>query len=273
MNSIGVIITVIFVVIWVVRGIASVMGQDPESRAEGQTGQKTDLDQRIAAQRARRARLAEQQGGQAQALAGRQSASPQDLSQMSMAERIELARQRARSGPVSQRGQNVDEAQAGMQQAMREKQELEARQRAQLERRRQAKEQAERRKALQSRQQRAEARKQAEQQRAKAEQLERRRRRTQRQARQTRKPGQPTRQSAQPAQAAGKSRTQQRQASKPAAIGTGPLGARSVPRPTRKRGAVHIGTLDANALRKAFIMKELLDKPVALRGEQDGLLS
>ena len=40
-----------------------------------------------------------------------------------------------------------------------------------------------------------------------------------------------------------------------------------------KRRSTKVGPLDASALRKAFIMKELLDKPLALRNRQDELLS
>jgi len=43
--------------------------------------------------------------------------------------------------------------------------------------------------------------------------------------------------------------------------------------PTRPIGAkTSIGTLDRARLRKAFVMKELLDKPVALRDPQADLL-
>lgn len=276
MNSLGAIITIIFVVAWVVQGIIRVMNSDEGGKDSASKTSDADLEQRIANRRAERARQArpdrDVQIGmdqRSQLMDGRLSeVRGRDASQMSMAERIELARERARqqAGVVDQRDDAGEALERAREQAQREAQAQ--RDRAAMEQQA-AREAAERRKSDQERQRRALARKQAEEREAREAQQRRRRTRAQRRAAQSKK-SVPLADTPRRNQT---SRTAQRgsKSSAPSPLGDGPTVATL--KSSRGPSATRIGPLNVRTLRKAFVMKELLDKPVALRDEPDHLLS
>jgi FtsZ-interacting cell division protein ZipA len=263
MNStIGVIITIIFVVAWVVKGLSAVMGN--EDSGEKQKGRSLEEWDEIQAKR--REAASRQRSGTSQV---RADAVPQNPAQMTMAERIELARQRARQ-------------QAGLQN------QGDQQDRARRQSRAQAEQQARQQREQAAQKQRAQREQAAQEQRVRVErerQLQQRRRQAQQQADQE-------------AQAKRRHRTKQQRRSKPkqpvrakTEMKRGGIITESVQRvhqghdhggpkltklatPTPPIGnSTNIGPLNRNNLRKAFIMKELLDKPVALRNTPTDLLS
>lgn len=280
MGSIGSFIIIAIVVIsMIVRILKAVLGN--EQNRDQTAGKRRSLEDWDELQARRRAELAEQ-ARRREAIeamqrepAGQQPtyANQPDPSQMTMAQRIELARQRARQqqgGGVP----NVD-AQAEALNRARAQQELQEQQRRTLAQQ-QAQQQAQREEAEAQRAARERARQQAErkrvaEQRAKAEQE-----RTQ----QMRSSRRRTTSGAKSAQAS---------ASAISLAKSSQMRAQSYQRVheghehVAKKGAVKsvqivkrrakIGPLDAASLRRAFIMKELLDKPIALRKPQDDLLS
>lgn len=258
MSNFGILITIILVVGWVIKGISSAMGNEDEG---GKQRPKRSLEEWDELQAQRREAMSEQQ----QALSEmRSDTTSQNPAQMTMAERIELARQRARqqAGVPDQGGQQ----QAEVLRQARARAEQQAKQQRELAQRQQF------------------AREQAEQQRNQRE----RERIKQQRRRQAEQEAQAQRQ-----QRAKQNRRTQSTGSKPAVTGSkreGVIadsmqrihlghehGAPKVTRRVAKSGAglsvAGLGVLDRKALRKAFVMKELLDKPVALRDPQADLLS
>lgn len=252
MNA-GAIITIIIVVAWVVKGIASVMGNEEEAKKKGPARSLEEWDELQAKRR-------EAASAQRQGLEAMRADSAQNPAQMTMAERIELARQRARQ-------------QAGLQTQSDDQAEALRRARAQAER--------------QAQQKRAQAQQAAERERAaRQEQASRQRERVKQQRR---------RQAEQEAQRNQRRSKQRRSQSRPATATTGSKREAAVNQ-SQQRGnkrlsqagfaagtqaattkpfgtATSLRKLDRAALRQAFIMKELLDKPVALRDPQADLLS
>lgn len=259
MGGLGTIITIIVVVIWVVKGLAAATGNDENSQKKRPARSLEDWDD---IQAKRREAMSDQQQTLSQM---RADSSAQDPAQMTMAERIELARQRARQQAGVQ-GQGDEQAEAlrrararAEQKAQQERQA--AQQRAQRERAEQQQD---------ARRQRDERAKQQRRRQEQAEQQAKQQRRTKQQRRQqkTKRPSTATTGSkresvvAESLQRIHKSHAHNapavtKLASRPRTIGTKPT----------------IGSMDRSALRQAFIMKELLDKPVALRDPQADLLS
>ena len=273
MNTIYIIIAIIFVVSWVVNKLAALTGNETNTSGNNAERKRRSLDEWDEIQARRRAENA----GQLEELhldASAQppppmphQATPRDLSQLSMAERIELARQRARQQAGGQGGEDPAE---GLRQA-RERAEAEAQRRRQLaeQQRREQADQAQRQQAQRARERQAAERRRAQEQRARAEQEAKRRSRQRRSSSGSKRPSSggtgavqagPSRVSAESYKRVHHGQSQ------PGSSGTGATQPIAV-------GPIAIGNLDAVALRKAFIMKELLDKPVALRGPQDDLLS
>lgn len=277
-GGIGAIITIIIIVAWVIRGIAMVMGKgDQGGRGDEQRQGRTPEEweqvrrQRMAEREARmRNREAAERGyEESVAEAGTpHQPTPQELGQMTMAQRIELARQRARQQSAGWDG----DAAEGLRRA-REQAEGQSRQ---------AQEQAEQ-EALRLREQ---------QSRQAAEQRERERARRQAQRREAEAKAEQQRRAARRSRS--RSQSGARQAKRSAMTGPVPvvtdkqkLAAESFQRvhhgqelqvskqPNGSGGVTHksLGTLNAASLRMAFVMKELLDKPLALRTSQDDLLS
>lgn len=258
MGSLGTIITVIIVVAWVVKGLASMTGNDEQA---DKSRKPRSLEQWDELQSQRREQLSSQQ----QALSdARSQASRVDTTQLTMAERIELARQRAR-----QQAGVADEAN-GQAEALRRAR-LQAEQQAQAQRQ-QAQQRAAQQRAAQERavkeRQRLELqrRRQLAQQQAQAQQRQTRAQQTQRRP----SPAKPatarpvsTRQSvvAQSVKRVHEGHDHQGpRVQAPASAG-------------RSISAHELGLNNRKSLRKAFIMKELLDKPLALRDPRADLLS
>lgn len=259
MNGLGTIITIIIVIAWIVKGLSSAVGNDENAKPK----QGRSLEEWDDIQAERREAGSERQDALADMRA--QNAT-QDPAQMTMAQRIELARQRARQ-QAGLSGQ--DEAQA------------EALRRARQQAERQAQQQQQRQNAERiARQQRAE-RQRAAQQQAQRERVKQQRRR------------QAKEQAEQEAQQRQRSSKQQRRSqSKPQATTgsrresivdtsiqrvqtdhdqAGPTVVRLASRSTASGTGFVLGPLSRANLRKAFIMKELLDKPVALRHPDEKL--
>ncbi|MFK7789006.1 MAG: hypothetical protein AB8C95_05845 [Phycisphaeraceae bacterium] len=260
MSGLGAIITIIIVVAWIVRGLSSVVG----NQDQGEKRQGRSLEEWDEIQSQRRSQMTERQEALSEM---RAESSAQDPAQMTMAQRIELARQRARQ-QAGLSGQ--DEAQA------------EALRRARQQAERQAQAQQQRANAEQlARRQRAERERAAQQQRVQAERVKQQRRR------------QAQEQAEQQAQRQRRSKQQRRSQPNPARAATGskregvvnkslqrvhkdhghnvPTVSRIANTATVTQTADALGALSRSDLRKAFIMKELLDKPVALRGPQEEL--
>eukprot|EP00752_Nemacystus_decipiens_P016702 g14940.t1 len=193
----------------------------------------------------------------------RADAASQDPSQMTMAERIELARQRARQ-------------QAGL--PTQNDAQAEALRRARAHAERQAQQQRE---AAEQRARREQAMRQERAQRERAERIKQQRRReaqqqAEEQARQRRRTKQRRQRTANrattgsPREAAVSRSAKRVQQGRGSAVPTVTQAAS----PTQPIGSpTSIGSLTRSDLRKAFIMKELLDKPVALRDPQADLPS
>lgn len=260
--NIGAIITIILVVAWVVKGLASVVNpQEGEEKKKRPARSLEDWDEQ---QAQRRAQMSDQQQAMSQM---RADSSTQAPSQMTMAERIELARQRARQQAGLQ-SQGEDQAEA-LQHAR-----TQAEQKAQQDRQ-----------ADQLRAQRERAAQQQRAQRQRDDRVKQQRRRqaqaqAEQQAKQQRRSKQQSRQ--QKAKSAPRATTGSNrervvaESMKRIHEGHGhsiPVVTKLSGQPQTTGAATTIGSLDRNALRKAFIMKELLDKPIALRDPQADLLS
>lgn len=258
-GGLGTIITIIIVVAWVVKGLASVKGdQDSGDKPR----KHRSLEEWDEVQSQRRAEMSDQQEALSQMRADASAPAP---SQMTMAERIELARQRARQQAG---GQAQGDGQADALRRAR----AQAEQKAQRER--------------QVAQQRAEREQAVRQQRAQRERAERvkqqRRQHAQEQAeaqakQQHRTKPQRRQRSQSPTRASTGSSREHVVAESMERIHKGH--AHAAPAVTKRAGkrknfgvATPIGSLDRKALKQAFIMKELLDKPVALRDPQADLL-
>lgn len=261
MGSIGTIITIILVVIWVVRGIAAATGHDEQ-------GKQNKLKREIERERARRLRIESGEvlgeievfdEAQIQSMAGGRQQPTRDLSQMTMAQRIELARQRARQD-LAGRSANGDAAEA-LRQAREQ-----AEQQAQ-------REQAERRRAMQEKQRREIARQRAAERQAQAERRARRQTRAQRRATQAKQGNAATQAERHNPSAIQVREQRMREPSRQRVHATQPSATRTQCTGKRKAGRVSVSPLTAASLRKAVVMKELLDKPIALRNPQDDLLS
>ena len=255
--NLGIIITIILVVGWVIKGISSAMGNDDEGAKQRP---KRSLEEWDELQAQRREAMSEQQRALSEM---RSDTSSQNPAQMTMAERIELARQRARQqAGVPDQG---DQQQAEVLRQARARAEQQAKQQRELAQRQQfAREQAE-----QQRNQRE--RERIKQQRRKQAEVEAQAQRQQR-ARQNRR----TQSTGTNQPAAGSQRKSiAAQSIQHVHLGH-EIGVPKVARRSVKRGAgitvAGLGVLDRTALRKAFIMKEILDKPVALRDPQADLL-
>ena len=256
MGGLGTIITIILVVAWVVKGLASATGNDEE----GKKRQGRSLEEWDKLQSQRRAEMSDRQEALSEMRADN---SAQDPSQMTMAQRIELARQRARQ-QAGLPDQNDNQA--------------EALQRARAQAQRQAQQQRQKAEQL-AQQQRAERERAIQQQRAQQERVKQQRRRAAQQQseeqaqRQRRNKKQQRRTQPQPARATTGSKREGvvNESMQRVHMGHG----HTIPSVTRIASpamatgtATAIGTLSRSNLRKAFIMKELLDKPVALRDPQ-----
>lgn len=260
--NIGAIITIILVVAWVVKGIASAMGSEPQGGKQRPARSLEDWDEMQTQRR-------EQRSGQQAMSQMRADSTAQDPSQMTMAERIELARQRARQ-------------QAGVQSQGDDQAEAVRRARAQAEQKAQ-----QQRQAAQQRSQRERAAQQQRAQRQQDERLKQQRRRqaqSQAQAEQQAKRQhrtKPQRRSQQPKRAPVVATGSQRESVVAQSVQrvhqghghAGPTVTKLSKSSKASGGATALGSMDRSALRQAFIMKELLDKPVALRDPQADLLS
>lgn len=256
MGSIGTIITIILVVAWVVKGLASTTGSQSDSSKPRKHRSLQEWDE---IQAARRQQMSEQRESLSEL---RADTARQNPSQMTMAQRIELARQRARQ-------------QAGL--SIQNDEQAEALRRARVQAERQAQQQ---RQAAEQRAQRERATRQERAQRERAERIrQQRRRQAQQQAQQRRRAKQQRRQRAATRATTGSQR--QRAVAKPTKrVQQGTPQLEGGPTVTKRAGSsssvgikTSVGTLSRADLRKAFIMKELLDKPVALRDPQADLLS
>jgi hypothetical protein len=227
---------------------------------DGNKRPKRSLEEWDEIQAKRRDAMSEQQ----QALSDmRSDSSSQNPAQMTMAERIELARQRARQqagvqGQGDQQAEALRQARARAEQQA--KQQREQAQRQQAQRERAARQQSDQRKREQIKQQRR--RQQAEQE---AQAQRQRRAKQQRRTQSTKRATTGSKRESVVADSMQRIHKGHEH--------TGPQVSRRKkkgPAGTTHRG---LGLMDRNALRKAFIMKELLDKPVALRDPQADLPS
>lgn len=260
MGGLGAIITIILVVGWVVKGLSSAVGNNDE----GQKRPSRSLEEWDDLQAKRREALSDQQQAMSEMRAENSSQNP---AQMTMAERIELARQRARqqAGLPDQDDQQAEALRRARakaeQQAQRQRQETAQRQRAQQERAARQ-ERAERERIQQKR------RRQAQQQ-AEQEAQAKRKHRSKQQRR--------SRSKSQPRATTGSKRekavAQSMQRVHKGHVQSSPAVTKLADRPTAEGTAASLGLLDRQSLRKAFIMKELLDKPIALRDPQAELFS
>ncbi|MEM9347127.1 MAG: hypothetical protein AAGB26_10980 [Planctomycetota bacterium] len=253
MSGLGAIITIIIVVAWIVKGLAAATGSD-DAREKRRKGRSLEEWDEMQAQRR------EQQQALSDMSADSSSPNP---AQMTMAERIELARQRAReqAGIPAQQGDSQAEAlrQArarAEQQAEQQRQRAAQQQRAQRERTEQQR---------RAQQERAKQQRRRQAQRAEAEQQAQAQRQRQRRAKQQRR----SQSGQQPRAKTGSQRER--------AVAKAMPQDSAVTKTSRRAGAIGsetaVGLNSRDALRKAFIMKELLDKPIALRDPQADLPS
>lgn len=272
MQNLGVII---FIVIMLVSVLSSILGQKKPNQTEERKRRTLEEWDELQARRREEHRNS-RNPAQAEALeelqadASRSSAPGQpqtpDPSKMTMAQRIELARERARQQAG---GTPHQDSPGDALRRARERAEAEARRRREAaERQRQAEQdQAER----EARQREAARRRRAEEERARTQRQQSRRSRSQQRSQQSRasqarsmKPAlPPVKGKASRSIEQGDSRRAKKQSSVSGTAGK------------RRRGKVGLGpgSFNAAALRKAFVMKELLDKPLALRNPQDEQLS
>lgn len=260
MFNIGTLITLVIIVYWVVRAVNAVAGnKDKDPKRQPQTiedwGQDDSFgpedDEYEEAHEALAQMLDGSSGGGA---TGGRARPPQqvDLSQLTMAERIEMARQRARerAGGVQTRSGEAAESARG---AQTEQQVI-----AQKERLEKAQADAER--------QRISERRRAAQQKADIEQRKPNRSRKQRQQSNRTQLGVATGQSPSSVKAEAYGRVHDGH------LHTSASGSNQK-KTSKAMSVVQLGALDAATLRKAFVLKELLDKPIAMRKPQDDLLS
>lgn len=269
----GVIMVIVLVGSWVANRVKE---QQEESAREqrglrrGSSGEaKVDLDE-VAAQRREQlrqmARQRMQQGGRGASASQGGAASGgggQDLSSLSMAERIARAR-------AAGRGESADQS-PDLRQSGWEDQQAEARRRAeQREQERRRREQEERREVQRRERAEAERRRQTEARRREREQQaqqrarQQRRQAQQRQARQQRQTQQVTarRQEAiAPITDEGGARQSRGQVSRATKPGPRVWGARTAGGPSAHLMAM----LHGPGLRDAMVLKEILDRPIALR--------
>ena len=272
------IVIAIVIIVWVVKGLSALLGnKDADANRPRQRRSLEDWDE---LQARRRAELAEQ-SRQRQSLEeidaralGQQrpmQSGPIDPSQMTMAQRIELARQRARQqqgGVPHQADLRADEQAEALRRAQAHAEREAQRRRAIAQQQHNAQRELEQQqRAARERARQVAERKRLAEQRALAEREQQRLARASRrrsasgakQAQAEAKKGA----KAQPSQMRLESyqRVHQGHEHKSAATRRPGLG---VPK---------LGPLDAASLRKALILKELLDKPLAMRNPQDDLLS
>lgn len=271
MNNLGpVIVIVIMVVFWIVKALASMTGNDEQAKKD--QGKGRSLEEWDELQARRRAEMA-RQNQQLETMRG--DVSQPDPSKMTMAQRIELARQRARQQGGGMGGQGDDAGEALRRARERAEQEAQRR-RVAAEQQRQAqiaqRQQAERERAVRARDQQVAERRRLAEQRAKAEQEQLRRSRSRRRSSSQ---ATPTASKPVPVLSSIKSDEVRDASYKRVHKGHGHGGPELVTLKKTKNAhaATALGPLDTASLRKAFIMKELLDKPVALRSPQDDLLS
>lgn len=268
MGYIGTIITIILIVAWVVKGLAALTGNDEASRDKRGGRSLEDWDQM---QSRRRAELQQQQQERAHeleelevnAMPGQQAPQPVDMSHLTMAQRIELARERARQQAGT--GGSRDEAGEALRQA-RMRAEQEAQERSDIERRRamNQREELERERARLERERQTAKRRAAERAREKAEDQRR-------QAARAGKRRKPVTDKHRPQQVPVESMRTQSYARVHEGHGHDKPTVTILP----KAGALtakSLKPLNVAALRKAIVMKELLDKPLAMRNPQDDLL-
>lgn len=263
MGGLGAIITIILVVGWVVKGLSSAVG----NKDEGTQRPQRSLEEWDELQAKRR----EARQGQQQAMSElRADSSSQNPAQMTMAERIELARQRARQQAGLQ-GQDDQQAEALRRARAKAQQQAELQQRQNAQRQRAQREQAAQQERAERERAQQKRRRQAEQQAQQEAQAKRQRRGNQQ--RRTR----PQQSQSQPRAATG-SKRENVVAKSMQRIHKGhehatPVVAKLTSKTKGIGGVGSIGSLDRQSLRKAFIMKELLDKPIALRDPQTELFS
>ncbi|MEM6257088.1 MAG: hypothetical protein AAGI37_02085 [Planctomycetota bacterium] len=254
MSGLGAIITIIIVVAWIVKGLAAATGND-DAREKRRKGRSLEEWDEMQAQRR------EQQQALSDMRADSSSPNP---AQMTMAERIELARQRAReqAGVPAQQGDS--QAEALRQARARAEQQAEQQRRQAAQQQRAQRERAEQQRRAQ--QERAKQQRRRQAQRAEAEQQAQAQRQRQRRANQQQRRSQPRQQ---PRAKTGSQRER--------AVAQAMPQDTAVTKTSRRSGAIGGGTAvglnSRDALRKAFIMKELLDKPIALRDPQADLPS
>jgi len=263
MGGLGALITIIIIVAWVVKGLSSAVGNEDSAEKKRKRRSLEEWDQ---VQAQRREEMSEQQRALSE-MRSDASAAP-DPAQMTMAERIELARQRARqqSGGAQQEDAQAEALRRARaradQQTQQKRQAAQQQQRAEQER-------AARKKAARERERDQQHRRRVAEQKAREEQLERQRRRRTRGTRPKQRAPKATTGSKRESVVA---QSQQRvhkgheHAQKKAAKRAPAVSAAS-------NASAVLGSLDRASLRKAFIMKELLDKPVALRDPQADLPS
>jgi len=267
MSGIGAIFVFIIIVVSVVRSIASATGNDAGGKKKSsRRGRSLEEWNQLQAQRRGEQLQPTDALKQMHAQPPQAKRPPQtriDASQMSMADRIELARQRARQQAG---GRPTDDAAEALQRA-RARAEAEAqRNRAAQMQQNTEREQAARQRAELQRRHQAEARARAEQQaKAQRAQQEQAARRT---ATGQKRQGQPSRPAkrTKPSLMLNESidRVHQGHTHQVATLHIAKRG---------KRAGIGIGQLNAMSLRKAIVLKELLDKPIALRNPQEDLLS
>jgi hypothetical protein len=272
------IIIVIVVTIWVIKGLQAVMGSgDDSNQAQRKRRSLEDWDE---LQARRRAEMARQRGEEPleELYAETHDAGPQqanaaqitDPSQMTMAQRIELARQRARQQQQGGGQPQADERGEALRRAQQRAEREAEQRRSQAQREQAQRAQAERERAARERERQVAERRRKAEERARAEREQLRKSRSRRKrstsgAKQAQAASQPV-PVITPAPTQGASyRRVQKGHTHLREIGQGAG--------KRKKTGIAIGPLDAASLRKAFVMKELLDKPLAMRNPQDDLLS
>ncbi|MFN3168445.1 MAG: hypothetical protein ACE37H_15405 [Phycisphaeraceae bacterium] len=262
------IVIIIVITIWVIKGLQAVMNSGEDESSQRKRRSLEDWDE---LQARRRAEMARQRGEEPlEELYADANAGQPDPSQMTMAERIELARRRARQqqgGGVPQASDPAEALRLAQQRAEREAEQR----RTQAQRDQAQRAQAERERAARERERQVAERRRKAEQRAQAEREQLRKSRSRHKR---------------PVSGAKQAKAASRTAKLPVpAIAASSIGdktgtARGASRlieqgagRRRKKTGVTLGPLDAASLRRAFVMKELLDKPLAMRNTQDELLS
>jgi len=261
-SSIGVIVFLALVIgPWILKGIAAASNdraEEEKSRKRRSQREGTDYDELARRRRAELQQLAAQRDQQRNAPSGHIVMDQPDPASLTMAQRIELARQRAgqkqHGGHVDPHAQAFESMEAQHAQTQREQQ---IRQQRANQQKQAQQQQAQRKAKAQQRAQVEQARRQQQQQKqaqqiAAAKSHRKKRAASGTSAKQTQEAVQ------KPSSAAKRSRV--RSATQGSSSSTSNLFA-----------PIDLKKLDARSLRQAFVMKELIDKPLALRTDQDAI--